>query len=137
MVIQKSFVISTPGRGIQEITENIDTIIAASEISEGLCNIFIQHTSASLLICENADIDVRKDLETFMSRIVPDGDPDFLHNAEGVDDMPAHIRSVLTQAELSVPIVNSQCELGAWQGIYLWEHRFISHQRRVRVTLLE
>jgi secondary thiamine-phosphate synthase enzyme len=137
MVVQKSFVVSTLGRGSQEITAKIDRIIADCDIRAGLCHIFIQHTSASLMICENADPDVRRDLEMFMSRIAPDGDPDFLHIAEGEDDMPAHIRSVLTQTDLSVPIVEGRCELGTWQGIYLWEHRTAPHQRRVRVTLLD
>ena len=136
MVIQKSFVVSTSGRGSQEITAKIDAIIADCNIRAGLCHIFIQHTSASLMICENADPDVRRDLEMFMSRIVPDGDPDFLHTAEGEDDMPAHIRSVLTQTELSVPIVDRRCELGTWQGIYLWEHRTSGYKRKIITTLL-
>jgi secondary thiamine-phosphate synthase enzyme len=136
MVVQKSFVISTSGRGSQEITADIDRIIADCNIHTGLCHIFLQHTSASLMICENADPDVRRDLEVFMSRIAPDGDPDFLHTAEGEDDMPAHVRSVLTQTGLSVPVVEGRCALGTWQGIFLWEHRTIPHQRRITVTLL-
>jgi secondary thiamine-phosphate synthase enzyme len=136
MVVQKSFVVSTSGRGSQEITAKIDAIIADCNIRAGLCHIFIQHTSASLMICENADPDVRRDLEMFMSRIAPDGDPDFQHTAEGEDDMPAHIRSVLTQTDLSVPIVDGRCGLGLWQGIYLWEHRSSAHTRKIIVTLL-
>jgi secondary thiamine-phosphate synthase enzyme len=136
MVIQKSLIVPTTGRGSQEITEKIDAIITECDVRSGLCHIFVQHTSASLMICENADPDVRRDLEAFMSRIAPDGDPDFLHTAEGEDDMPAHVRSVLTQTGLSVPVVEGRCELGMWQGIFLWEHRTIPHQRRITVTLL-
>jgi secondary thiamine-phosphate synthase enzyme len=137
MVVQKSFVVPTRGRGSQEITAKINAVIADCDIRTGLCHVFVMHTSASLMICENADPDVRRDLEMFMSRIAPDGDPDFLHTAEGEDDMPAHIRSILTQTDLSVPIINGSCDLGLWQGIYLWEHRIAPHQRKVRITLLE
>ncbi|TDJ45770.1 MAG: YjbQ family protein [Gammaproteobacteria bacterium] len=136
MVIQKSIIISTPGRGSLEITAKIDAIIAECNVRAGLCHVFVQHTSASLMICENADPDVRRDLEAFMSRIAPDGDPIFLHTAEGPDDMPAHVRSVLTQTGLSVPVVDGHCELGTWQGIFLWEHRTNPHQRRITITLL-
>jgi secondary thiamine-phosphate synthase enzyme len=136
MVVQKSFVVPTTGRGSQEITARLNAVIADSDIHAGLCHVFLQHTSASLMICENADPDVRKDLEMFMSRIAPDGDPDFLHTAEGSDDMPAHIRSILTQTDLSVPIVDGRCDLGVWQGIYLWEHRTNANTRRIVVTLL-
>jgi secondary thiamine-phosphate synthase enzyme len=136
MVVQKSFVVPTTGRGSQEITARLNAVIADSDIRAGLCHVFLQHTSASLMICENADPDVRKDLEMFMSRIAPDGDPDFLHTAEGSDDMPAHIRSILTQTDLSVPIVDGRCDLGVWQGIYLWEHRTNANTRKIVVTLL-
>ena len=136
MVVQKSFVVPTTGRGSQEITARLNAVIADSDIRAGLCHVFLQHTSASLMICENADPDVRRDLEMFMARIAPDGDPDFLHTAEGSDDMPAHIRSILTQTDLSVPIVDGRCDLGVWQGIYLWEHRTSANRRKIVVTLL-
>jgi secondary thiamine-phosphate synthase enzyme len=136
MIVQHSFVVATAGRGSVEITDRVNSIAAQSGIREGLCHVFVKHTSASLIISENADPDVRKDLETFMARVAPDGDPDFLHTAEGTDDMPAHVRSVLTQTGLSVPVSNGSCNLGAWQGIYLWEHRFQSHTRQIVVTVL-
>jgi secondary thiamine-phosphate synthase enzyme len=100
-----------------------------------LCNVFIHHTSASLILCENADPDVRADLERFMDRLVPDGDTLFEHTAEGADDMPAHIRSVLTASELTLPVTRLRCGLGIWQGVYLWEHRTAGYQRRVTVTV--
>lgn len=101
----------------------------------GICHVFICHTSASLILCENADPSVMKDLESFMSRQVRDGDPLFTHDAEGPDDMPAHIRSILTQSDLNLPVRDGRCALGTWQGIYLWEHRYAPHTRRVIVTI--
>jgi secondary thiamine-phosphate synthase enzyme len=136
MVFQHSMVVVTAGRGSLEITDRVNSIAAESGIRHGLCHVFVKHTSASLIISENADPDVHKDLETFMCRLVPDGDPDFVHTAEGEDDMPAHVRSVLTQTDLSVPIVDGRCDLGIWQGIYLWEHRTRSHNRTIVVTVL-
>ena len=136
MVFQRSFVIATAGRGSQEITDPINEIVAESAIPVGLCHVFIKHTSASLIISENADPDVHRDLELFMSRTVSDGDVDFLHIAEGPDDMSAHIRSVLTQTDLSVPVIDGRCGLGTWQGIYLWEHRTSPHQRHITVTIV-
>ncbi len=100
-----------------------------------MCHIFIRHTSASLMLCENADPAVRVDLETFMQRQAPDGDPDFTHTEEGPDDMSAHVRSILTQTDLNIPIADGRCALGTWQGIYLWEHRFAAHSRSVIVTV--
>ena len=127
--------IETPGRGTIDITTQVQRVVSAAGIDTGLCNVFVHHTSASLMLCENADPDVRRDLETFMARIVPDGDPAFVHTAEGPDDMPAHVRSVLTTNSLSVPVTNGRCALGTWQGIYLWEHRHAPHRRRVTVTV--
>jgi secondary thiamine-phosphate synthase enzyme len=98
--------------------------------------VFLRHTSASLLITENADPDVRRDLETFISRLAPDGDPAFVHKMEGPDDMPAHIRSVLTASELTIPVRERRLALGTWQGVYLWEHRYRPHNRRLDVTIL-
>ncbi len=110
-------------------------MIRDSGVQQGLCHLFIQHTSASLIISENADPAVHVDLETFMSKLSPDGDPMFTHRAEGNDDMPAHIRSVLTQTELNVPVSNGGSGLGVWQGIYLWEHRTSPHQRQIIVAI--
>jgi len=135
MVVQDTLKIRTPGRGSIELTKDVVAIVRSSGIDQGLCNIFVQHTSASLMLCENADPTVRSDLETFMSKTVPDGDPMFQHNAEGPDDMPAHVRSVLTDSSLTIPIKNGNCMLGTWQGIYLWEHRKHSHSRKVTITV--
>jgi secondary thiamine-phosphate synthase enzyme len=100
-----------------------------------MCHVFIRHTSASLMLCENADPAVRRDLETFMARQVPDGDPMFSHTAEGPDDMPAHVRSILTQSDLNLPVADGRCALGTWQGVYVWEHRHSGHERRVILTI--
>ncbi len=135
VISQSELSISTTGRGTYDISRQIDDVVRASGIVTGLCHIFIRHTSASLMLCENADPAVMRDLEAFMERHVPDGDPLFTHTAEGPDDMPAHIRSVLTQSDINLPISNGQCALGTWQGVYLWEHRYAPHQRNVIVTL--
>ncbi len=135
MVIQEQIHIRTQGRGSEEITQRVAKLVQGSAINTGLCNIFIQHTSASLILCENADPVVHRDLETFMSKTVTDGDPMFHHTAEGPDDMPAHIRTVLTDSSLTLPIKDGVCLLGTWQGIYLWEHRTQGHQRKIIVTL--
>jgi secondary thiamine-phosphate synthase enzyme len=128
--------VRTPGRGTQEITDAVQRIVRQSEIHDGLCTVFVHHTSASVVICENADPDVRRDLEAFAARLVPDGDPLFVHTAEGPDDMPAHVRSVLTQCSLSVPVAGGRADLGTWQGVYLWEHRTAAHQRKITVTVV-
>lgn len=127
--------IQTQGRETINITGDIEQIINNSGISTGLCHIFIAHTSASLIITENADYNVRKDLENFISRLVRDGDPVYLHDQEGPDDMPAHIRSILTQSEISIPIHEGKLAIGVWQAIYLWEHRTTPHLRNLTVTL--
>ncbi len=110
--------------------------VAASGVGDGLATVFVHHTSASLVLCENADPTVRSDLDAFLERLVPDGDPLFRHTAEGPDDMPAHVRSILTQSSLQVPVVGGRLDLGTWQGIYLYEHRAAGHSRRVSVTVL-
>jgi secondary thiamine-phosphate synthase enzyme len=110
-------------------------MVSDSGIETGVCHVFLHHTSASLMLCENADPDVRRDLETFMSGIAPDGDPRFVHTAEGPDDMPAHVRSVLTGSSLDFPVTEGRCALGTWQGIYLWEHRSAAHDRRLTITV--
>lgn len=128
--------ISTRGRGLYEFTREVEAWIGRSKINEGLLTIHLQHTSASLLIQENADPDVRRDLEAFFKRLVPDGDSLFIHTAEGDDDMPAHIRTALTSVNLNIPVRGGQLALGVWQGIYLWEHRIYGHARRVILHLI-
>jgi secondary thiamine-phosphate synthase enzyme len=135
MIRQEEINVATDGRGTYDLSHQVQKTVGSSGIRTGLCHVFIRHTSASLIICENADPAVMRDLETFMARQVPDGDPMFTHTAEGPDDMPAHVRSILTQTDLNVPISNGQCALGTWQGIYLWEHRFAPHQRKVLLTI--
>ncbi len=127
--------IKTRGRGFYEFTEKISEFVARESFKTGLVTLHLQHTSASLLIQENADPEVRRDFERFFSRLVPDGDPIFRHTCEGEDDMPAHIRTALTAVNLSIPITNQKLALGTWQGIYLWEHRLEAHSRRVIVHL--
>jgi len=133
--MQEIISVKTQGRSTIDITYEIEKLVARSGIKVGLCNLFIQHTSASLILCENADPDVRLDLENFMRQIVKDGDALFRHTAEGPDDMPAHIRNVLTSSSLTIPIADGRCLLGTWQGIYLWEHRLSSHVRNIIVSI--
>jgi secondary thiamine-phosphate synthase enzyme len=135
MVKQETFSVATRGRGFESLTERVAAIVAKSGIATGLCNVFTQHTSASLVITENADGAVRRDLERFMQRMAPDGAPEYEHDAEGPDDMPAHIRSVITNATLTIPIDAGELLLGTWQGIYLWEHRHAGHRRDIIVTI--
>jgi secondary thiamine-phosphate synthase enzyme len=125
--------ISTRGRGFYEFTDEVETWVSKNRFQTGLVTLQVRHTSASLLIQENADLDVRRDLESFFSRLIPDGDPLFAHIAEGEDDMPAHVRAALTAVNLSVPVAQGRLALGTWQGIYLWEHRRAPHQRLVTV----
>lgn len=132
---QTELIVETRGRGTCEITSQVSLAVAAADVSVGLCHLFITHTSASLMLCENADPDVLRDLETFIRDLVPDGDPRFVHTAEGADDMPAHVRSVLTQSSLTIPISGGRLALGTWQGIFLWEHRTQPHRRRVILTI--
>lgn len=128
--------IATSGRGTVDITDEVQRVVAGSGLSHGLCQVFIHHTSASLMVCENADPTVRADLERFMARLCPDGDGIFQHTDEGPDDMPAHVRSVLTQTSLTLPVARGRCDLGTWQGVYLWEHRQRGHRRKVTVSVL-
>jgi len=134
-MFQAEIEVATTGRGTYELTARVAEAVRAARVATGLCHVFTTHTSASLMICENADPDVRRDLETFMSDLAPDGDPRFAHTAEGPDDMPAHVRSVLTTSDLTIPIRNGALALGTWQGVYLWEHRLEGHRRRVLVTI--
>jgi secondary thiamine-phosphate synthase enzyme len=128
--------VTTSGRGTVDITAQVRAVLEAAGVQSGLCNVFVHHTSASLILCENADPTVRSDLERFLGRLVPDGDPLFQHTDEGPDDMPAHVRSVLTQASISIPVAGGELDLGTWQGIYLWEHRRRGHQRRVTISVV-
>jgi secondary thiamine-phosphate synthase enzyme len=136
MLKQQELSIHTSGRGSYELSERIQQAVADSGIGTGICHVFVRHTSASLMLCENADPAVRRDLETFMQQQVPDGDPMFTHTAEGPDDMPAHVRSILTQSDLNLPIRDGKCALGTWQGVFLWEHRLAAHERRVLLTFM-
>ena len=131
-----AFTVQTPGRGLVEITGEVRACLAESGVREGLLTLFLRHTSASLLVQENADPAVRDDLERFFARLVRDGDPLFRHNDEGADDMPAHVRCALTATQLSIPIVGGELALGTWQGIYLWEHRIRSHRRELVAHVL-
>ena len=135
MWAQTKITLPNSGRGTYDITADVQSEVAKSGIDHGLAHIFIHHTSASLIICENADPSVRTDLEAYMSRAVPDGDPLFKHTQEGPDDMSAHVRSILTQTALTIPVTHAALALGTWQGIYLWEHRHGSHTRTVTVTV--
>ena len=127
--------IQISGRGLHEITAEIAKIVSSSGLDEGLCTVFVRHTSASLTIQENADPSARLDLENWLERLVPENDPLFTHTAEGPDDMPSHIKAALTSTSLGIPIVGSQLALGTWQGIYLWEHRTSPKSRRLVVHL--
>lgn len=122
-------------QGLHDISSQLTDVVSRSELDEGLCTLFIQHTSASLLIQENADPSARADLESWLNRLVPENDPLYTHTLEGPDDMPAHIKAALTASSLSIPFANGNLLLGTWQGIYLWEHRYGSHTRQVIVHL--
>lgn len=134
-MFRRELAVHTTGRGLVELTRDIASTVGASGVADGLCNVFVPHTSASLLAGENWDPSVRRDLEAFMSRLAPDGDPRYEHDAEGPDDMPAHIRTMLTQSSIVIPVAGGEPRLGTWQGIYLWEHRTAPHERRVIVTV--
>jgi len=135
LITQHELRVATEGRGTYDISDDVQRAVRDAGVRSGLCHVFICHTSASLMLCENADPSVMRDLETFMSRQVPDGDPMFTHTSEGPDDMPAHIRSILTQSDLNLPVRDGRCALGTWQGVYLWEHRRAPHTRRVILTV--
>ncbi|MEQ9334412.1 secondary thiamine-phosphate synthase enzyme YjbQ [Thalassobaculum sp.] len=133
---QTALTVRTPGRGFTEITRDIEGFVHGSGMSAGLLTVFLRHTSASLLIQENADPDVRRDLETFLAKLAPDDPRLYLHGAEGPDDMPAHIRSAVTQTSLSIPVAGGRTVLGTWQGVYLLEHRTAPHRREVVLHLI-
>jgi secondary thiamine-phosphate synthase enzyme len=127
--------VSTRGKSLQRVTQQVQRVVSDSGITTGLCTVFIRHTSASLTIQENADPDVLIDLENFLSRLVPEGSH-YIHSTEGPDDMPAHIRSVLTSTSETIPVVKGRLALGTWQGVYLWEHRARGHSREVVVHII-
>ncbi len=129
----KKISIHAPGQGLHEVTDQVRAAVRESGIREGLCTVFLQHTSASLTIQENADPSARRDLENWLNRLVPERDPLYTHTAEGPDDMPSHIKAALTAASLSIPILEGDLGLGTWQGIYLWEHRHHSGGRKLLV----
>jgi secondary thiamine-phosphate synthase enzyme len=135
MIHQETLDIASRGRGTYDLTREVQALVQRSGIANGLCHLFVQHTSASLMLCENADPQVRRDLESFMAGLVPDGAPLFQHRDEGPDDMSAHVRSVLTHSDLTLPVSEGHLVLGTWQGLYLWEHRTHPHRRRVTVTV--
>ena len=131
-----TFTVETRGRGLVEFTRPVAAWVAQQGVGAGLLTLFVRHTSASLLIQENADPDVRADLDRFFARLVPDGDPVFRHRDEGFDDMPAHVRSALTAVQLSVPIAEGRLALGIWQGIYVWEHRLKPLRREIALHFI-
>jgi secondary thiamine-phosphate synthase enzyme len=135
LIAQKTLRFRTRGRGTTEITPEIEQEVRASGVRTGTCNLFLQHTSASLIVCENADPSVRRDLETLLARLAPDGDAAYAHDTEGPDDMAAHARTVLTASSLVVPVAGGHLALGTWQGVYLWEHRHEPHERSLVVTI--
>jgi secondary thiamine-phosphate synthase enzyme len=135
-VLNKSFTVSTTGKGTYEITDKIEAMVRESKIENGVVTVFTQHTSCSLIVMENADPTARRDLEEFFDRLVPENADYFEHDAEGADDMPSHIRMVLTRTSETIPIVDGRMQLGTWQGIFLFEHRRASHRRKVVVTVM-
>lgn len=136
MIRRVELTVATRGRGTYELTTELQAAVAGSGVAVGLATLFVHHTSASLFINENADPDVRRDLDAFLERLVPDGDRLFMHTAEGPDDMPAHVKVALTATSLSVPVADARADLGTWQGVYLWEHRRAPHRRRVTITVV-
>lgn len=136
MIQQKILSFNTSGRGTIDITAKIAQLVEQTRITTGICNVFLHHTSASLIFCENADSTVQQDLENFVSRWIPEDAKYFKHNNEGSDDMPAHLRTIMTQSSLTIPITQRKLALGTWQGIFLWEHRHSSFHRKMTITLI-
>ncbi len=135
-LFQSPLSIRTQGQGLHEITSELQALVQRSGVETGLCNLFVQHTSCSLVIQENADPTARADLESWMTRLAPENDPRYTHTLEGTDDMPAHLRSAVTRTSEMIPIAEGKLGLGTWQGVFLWEHRRAAHQRRLMVTVL-
>ena len=135
-VVTKNFTVATSGKGTYEITDKIEALVRESKIENGVVTVFAQHTSCSLIVMENADPTARRDLEEFFDRLVPENSDYFEHDSEGVDDMPSHIRMVLTHCSETIPVAEGRMQLGTWQGIFLFEHRRASHRRRIVVTMM-
>ena len=133
----KQFSVRTRGQGLEEITSHVMNVVRESGVGEGLCTVFVRHTSASLIIQENADPTAKQDLERWLNRLVPEGDPFYRHDTEGPDDMPAHIKAALTATSLSIPVIQGSLGLGTWQGIYLWEHRRRGSERDLLVHVAQ
>ena len=133
----KQFSVDTPGQGLHDITAQVASVVRTASIQEGLCTVFVRHTSASLVIQENADPTAKRDLERWLNRLVPEGDPFYSHDAEGPDDMPSHVKAALTASSLSIPVMGGNLGLGTWQGIYLWEHRRRGSRRELVVHIAE
>ena len=131
-----SFELVTHGQGLYECTDQVEAIVYQSDVREGLCCVFVKHTSASIIIQENADPSAKRDLEAWLNRLVKERDPHFTHTLEGDDDMPAHIKAALTATSITIPVVDGRLTLGTWQGIYLWEHRKASHRRSLVVQVI-
>lgn len=132
----KTIHIDTTKQGLFEFTDRVQTVVSESLVTDGLCNVFLQHTSASLVIQENADPSAKRDLESWLNRFVPENDRLYTHTTEGPDDMPSHIKAALTATSISIPVTNGRLALGTWQGIYLWEHRREEQRRKVVVTVI-
>ena len=135
-IVNKNFTVATSGKGTYEITDRIEAIVRESEVENGVVTVFTQHTSCSLIVMENADPTARRDLEEFFDRLVPENADYFEHDAEGADDMPSHIRMVLTRTSETIPVVDGRMQLGTWQGVFLFEHRRTSHRRKIVVTVM-
>ena len=135
-VFTEQFVVATSGKGTYEITNKVESLLRESRIGDGILNVFVQHTSCSLIVMENADPTARRDLEEFFDRLVPENADYFVHDTEGADDMPSHIRMVLTRTGETVPVISGKMQLGAWQGMFVFEHRHAAHRRKITVTIL-
>jgi len=136
MIYQDTLSLDTPGRSFTDLSSELRRVVKTASVRAGTCHIFVPHTSCAVIFCENMDPDVRDDLEQFMANLAPDSDQAYRHSAEGPDDMPAHIRSIMTHNDLTVPIMNSELKLGVWQGVFLWEHRTQPHQRDIYITIM-
>ena len=135
-VFTEQFVVATSGKGTYEITNKVESLLRESRIGDGILNVFVQHTSCSLIVMENADPTARRDLEEFFNRLVPENADYFEHDTEGADDMPSHIRMVLTRTGETVPVISGKMQLGTWQGMFVFEHRHAAHRRKITVTIL-
>ena len=135
-VFSEQFVVATSGKGTYEITNKVESLLRESRIGDGILNVFVQHTSCSLIVMENADPTARRDLEEFFNRLVPENADYFEHETEGADDMPSHIRTVLTRTSETIPVISGKVQLGTWQGIFVFEHRRSAHRRKVMVTIM-